>query len=68
MVAGICSTWGLDTFGGVRKEIRELRKKLVLLRSDPNRVGLTHEERKVEERIAKLGYREEIMWCQRAQV
>jgi hypothetical protein len=48
MVAGVCSTWGLDTFGGVRKEIRELRKKLVLVRSDPNRVGPTHEERKVE--------------------
>jgi hypothetical protein len=60
--------WGSSTFGGVRRELRELRKRLVELRNTEGRVGPTHEERKVEERIAELGYREEIMWRQRARI
>lgn len=63
-----CLRWGSTTFGAVRQELRELRKKLAQLRSDPIRVGPSYEERKVEERIAELGYREEIMWRQRARV
>jgi hypothetical protein len=56
------------SFGAVRKEKRELRRRLIELRSDPQRVGPSYEEIKVEERIAELGFREEIMWRQRARV
>ena len=49
-------------------EQRDLGRRLKILRSDPMRVGPTYEEIKVEERLAELGYREEIMWRQRARV
>ena len=68
LLAGACASWGISSFGGVRKELRELRKKLAMLRSDVHRTGPTHEELKVEERIAELGFREEIMWRQKARV
>jgi hypothetical protein len=38
------------------------------LHTDPGRSVPTYEEKKVEERIAELGYREEIMWRQRARI
>jgi hypothetical protein len=50
------------SFGAVQKEKRELRRRLIELWSDPQRVGPSYEEIRVEERIAELGFREEIMW------
>jgi hypothetical protein len=67
-MASACAKWGSTTFGGVRQELRELRRQLITLRSAPDRLGPNHAERKVEERIAELGCREEIMWRQRARV
>ena len=66
--SGALLNWGHSSFGAVRTELRELRARLKVLRSDPLRVGTSYEEKKVEERIAELGYREEIMWRQRARV
>jgi hypothetical protein len=60
--------WGNSSFGAVRSELRGLRKKLQELHTDPGRSVPTYEEKKVEERIAELGYREEIMWRQRARI
>ena len=48
------SGWGSSAFGAVRKELRELRKRLLELRSDELRVGLGYEEKKIEVRIAEL--------------
>jgi hypothetical protein len=60
--------WGNSSFGAVRTELRGLRKKLQELRMDTGRSDPTYEEKKVEERIAELGHREEIMWRQRARI
>jgi hypothetical protein len=58
--------WGVETFGSVRKEIKKLRSELDLLRSDPVRVGPTHREIKINDRLVELYHREEIMWRQRS--
>ena len=60
-VATSISSWGRTTFGSVRQEQRSLRQKLAMLRADPLRLGPSEEERKVEERMVELAYREEIM-------
>jgi hypothetical protein len=60
--------WGTSSFGAVRSELREFKKKLQMLRTEPARVGPSYEEKKAEERIAELSYREEVMWRQRARV
>jgi hypothetical protein len=60
--------WGNSSFGVVRTELSRLRKKLQELRTDPRRSDPNYEEKKVEERIAELCYREEIMWRQRARI
>lgn len=49
------------TFGSIRKELRNLRKKLEMLRANPMRIGPSIEEKKIEERIIELNYREEVM-------
>jgi hypothetical protein len=53
--------WGVDTFGSVRKEIRGLKKELELLRNLPSRVGPSHAEIKITDRLVELYHREEIM-------
>ena len=60
--------WGRTTFGSVRLELRELRKQLAVLQSDPLRVGPSAEERKVQDRLVELSYREEIMMRQRSRM
>lgn len=67
-LASSLAGWGTSTFGGVRKELRELKKRIEVLRSDPNRTGPTYEEIKAEIRIVELNYREEIMWRQRSRI
>jgi hypothetical protein len=60
--------WGTITFGAVRPELRQLRRWLQDLQSDQSKVVPSYEEKKVDERIAELCYREEITWKQRARV
>ena len=52
----------------MRKEIKDLKKRLDELRGDPLRVAPTHVELKTNERLVELYHREEIMWRQRARV
>lgn len=58
----------MDTFGSVRKKIKELKGELENLRNRPMRVGLDHLELKINENLVELYHREEIMWRQRAQI
>lgn len=58
-------SWGEKTFGAVRREPREQKKKLEKLRSNPTRIDVSEEEQKIVERIIMLNYQEEIMWKQR---
>jgi hypothetical protein len=60
--------WSTRSFGAVRTELRELRKRLTELRSEPARVGPSFEEIKLEQHMIELSFREEIMWRQRARV
>ena len=52
----------------MRKEIKDLKKRLDELRGDPLRVAPTHVELKTNERLIELYHREEIMWRQRARI
>ena len=61
-------SWGKKTFGAVRRELQELKKKLEQLRSDPTRNTISDEEQKVVEHIIMLNYQEEIMWKQRSRI
>jgi hypothetical protein len=59
-------SWEKKTFGTVRQELRELKKKLEQLRSDPTRNTISNKVQKVFEHIIMLNYQEEIMWKQRS--
>ncbi|XP_073355316.1 uncharacterized protein [Aegilops tauschii subsp. strangulata] len=67
-VAVSLKRWGRTTFGSVRQELRELRKQLAELRAEPTRVGPGVEEKKVQDRIVEVSYREEIMMRQRSRI
>jgi hypothetical protein len=67
-LSGALSVWGRDTFGSVRRELKQLRQQLAELRAAPARVGPSHQELKVVERLVELQHREEIMWRQRSRV
>lgn len=67
-MASSLAQWGQTTFGHVRLELRELQKKLGLLKSGLNRQGPSYEEKKIEARITELNYREEIMWRQSSRI
>ncbi|XP_073367999.1 uncharacterized protein [Aegilops tauschii subsp. strangulata] len=60
--------WGRVTFGSVRQELRKLRHQLAELRADPHRVGPGEEEKKVQDQIMELSFREEIMMRQRSRI
>ena len=60
--------WSRSTFGSVRQEMRLLRSQLSSLRADPQRTGPSQEERKLEDRMTELAYREEIMAKQRSRI
>jgi hypothetical protein len=62
------NAWSYNTFGSVRSEIRKLKRRLEELRNVPYRVGPSHEELKINERLAELFFREETMWRQRSRV
>jgi hypothetical protein len=61
-LAGSLSLWDTQTFGHVRQELKALNEELGRMRSVPSRVGPSHAEIKVVERIMELNYREEILW------
>jgi hypothetical protein len=67
-LSGSLDAWGKETFGHVRKETRELKSRLETLRGQPHRLGPSHEELKIVERLLELNHREETMWRQRSRV
>jgi hypothetical protein len=67
-LSGELSSWSTDVFGNVRKEIHLLMSRLAELRDDPHRLGPSHEEIKICDRIVELNHREEVMWRQRSRV
>jgi hypothetical protein len=67
-VAGQLQGWGRGTFGHVRLELKQLKAELEKFQADPNRVGPSHAEIKVSDRIVELNHREEVMWQQRSRV
>ncbi|KAE8793329.1 hypothetical protein D1007_32030 [Hordeum vulgare] len=54
--------WSRNTFGSVRKEVKQLNQVLDELRCDPLRSGPSHAELKVNERLVEMYHGEEIMW------
>jgi hypothetical protein len=66
--AGDLKNWGKPTFGNVRLELGKLKDELERLQSVPGRLGPTHAEIKVTDRLVELNHREEIMWRQRSRV
>jgi hypothetical protein len=60
--------WNRSTFGSVRDELWRLNKELEFMQQDHQRLGPSHAELKVVERIRELNYREELMWRQRSRV
>lgn len=67
-VSGSLNAWDSATFGNVNLELKEMKGRLEVLRSDPSRLGPTHEEIKLVDRIVELNHREEIMWKQRSRI
>jgi hypothetical protein len=66
--AGSILGWCSQSFGAVRTELRKMRSQLQALGMKPSRVWPDYEEKKVEQKIIELSFREEIMWRQRARV
>ena len=65
-LGGVLKAWGEKNFGAVRREMRELKKKLEKMRSEPARIDVSDEEQKIVDRLVLLNYQEEIMWKQRS--
>jgi hypothetical protein len=53
-LSGALAMWGRETFGSIRKQLKELRQLLTHLRSRPDRVSPSHQELKVVERLVEL--------------
>jgi hypothetical protein len=62
------STWGRETFGSVRLQIRTLQRDLAILRSQRGRVGPSMEEKEIVAKLEEVLQREEIMWRQRSRI
>ena len=67
-VSGHLQRWERTTFSSVRRELRKLAAEQERPQSDPLRVGPSHAELKIKERIMELNHREEIMWRQRSRI
>jgi hypothetical protein len=67
-LGGELKAWGEKNFGAVRREMRELKKKLEKMRSEPARIDVSDEEQKIVDRLVLLNYQEEIMWKQRSRI
>jgi hypothetical protein len=62
------SSWEIQTFGNVKRELKGLKEELERLRLDSLRTGLSHKEIKTIDKIVELNHREEVMWKQRSHV
>jgi hypothetical protein len=62
------TSWGRNTFGHVRLELKKLKEELEMLQADPHRSGPSHAEIKIFDRIVELNHREEIMWQQHSRI
>jgi hypothetical protein len=58
--------WNLHTFGSVRKQLKELWSKLEDMREDPGRLGPSHVEIKVCDKLVEIQQIEEMLWRQRS--
>lgn len=67
-LSGELHVWSKDEFGSVLKEINMLKDTLKQLREAPGRRGSNREELKIQDKLAELYHREEIMWRQRSRV
>lgn len=67
-VAKNLGKWNKETFGSVRKEIKNLTAELERMRGDPARTSPSHPEIKINERLVELYHREELMWRQRSRL
>lgn len=67
-ISGKLDGWGLSTFGQVRLELSKLKEELDQLRANRSRVGPSHAEIKIADRLVELYHREEIMWQQRSRI
>jgi hypothetical protein len=54
---GHLSVWGRQSFFNVRQELKNLNEELERLRAEPTRVGPSHAEIKIVDRIVELSYR-----------
>ena len=59
VVSNNLGRWNRETFGSVRKEIKHLNSELHRLQGEPTRVGPTHAELKINERLVELYHQEE---------
>jgi hypothetical protein len=67
-VASKLQKWGVDSFGSVKKEIRQLERKLKALRLQSRSAANDLAASKAERRLCELFEREEIMARQRSRV
>jgi hypothetical protein len=67
-VSGHLQRWDRMTFGNVRQELRKLTAEQERLQLNPLRVGPSHADLKIKERIVELNHREEILWLQRSRI
>jgi hypothetical protein len=56
-VAGHMQGWGRSSFGHVKLELNQLKDELARLQADPTRIGPSHVEIKVTNRIIELNHR-----------
>jgi hypothetical protein len=56
--------WGKQSFGNVQHQIRLLERELGVMRSAPDRIGPTPQEKEVTEQLAESLEREEVTWRQ----
>lgn len=59
IVWGDLKKWSMEEFG---KEINKLKELFARLKQEPGCRGPSREEIKVQDQLAKLFHREEVMW------
>ena len=60
--------WGRTIFGHISLELKKLNEELAKLQAEPSRLGPSHAEIKITDRIVELNHHEEIMWQQRSRI
>jgi hypothetical protein len=67
-VSSSLASWGRESFGSVRHQIRMLQRELAEMRSQENRDGPSIAELRLVEKLAEALHREEVMWRQRSRI